>query len=64
VLRFTGTPCTADDVCKGWVPLDNDPRTTVILAGGDRLYQLRQEQGELRRTERRQRPLGMAAARR
>ena len=56
VWRFTGRPCDAE-ACPGWALLDANDRTTMIVAGGDRLYQLRQDHG----AELRNRPFGMAA---
>ncbi len=62
VWRFNGKLCN-DAGCPGWVQLDKDPGTTMIVAGGDRLYQLRQERGADRRAELLQIPRGMAASR-
>ncbi len=62
VWRHNGKVC-GDEGCPGWVQLDKDSGTTMIVAGGDRLYQLRQERATERRAELRQRPRGMAAAR-
>ena len=62
VWRHTGIPCVGD-ICPGWTQLDTDGKATSLIAGGNLVYQIRQEQGELRRAERRPRPLGMAATR-
>ena len=58
--KHAGRPCDAE-ACPGWTMLDANDRTTMIVAGGDRLYQLRQDRGAERRAELRNRPFGMAA---
>jgi hypothetical protein len=39
IWRYTGKPCNGT-VCSGWVPLDNNPNTTSIVAGPVIFYSL------------------------
>jgi hypothetical protein len=42
IWRYTGTPCSGNS-CPGWQLLDNNPKTTAIVAAGTQLYQLHED---------------------